>query len=158
MQALIYFCICANHVTLNLPYITVIQQVRLEAQQAQILQMTETISGLLQELEEERAEGTRKDAETGETHAIQGYRRRNFCYFFHPVDELLPIIVLMSYLLPSTPLSLYFLVLPCPSLYFPVPPRPSLSFSVLPCPCPSLFFPALRRLDPPHQGEGELPC
>jgi hypothetical protein len=39
---------------------------RAEAQQTITTQMGETVTVLLQELEEERAEGTRKDSETGE--------------------------------------------------------------------------------------------
>ena len=39
---------------------------RAEAQQAITSQMGETVTVLLQELEEERAEGIRKDSETGE--------------------------------------------------------------------------------------------
>jgi hypothetical protein len=39
---------------------------RVEAQQTIISQMEETVATLVQELEEERSEGIRKDSETGE--------------------------------------------------------------------------------------------
>ena len=46
----------------------------MEAQQAKIKELQETIVVLAQELEEERAEGTRKDAETGEWRDLVGKR------------------------------------------------------------------------------------